>query len=130
MADGYAELDAYIARLRALPELARRAAPDVADAVRDELRRQITAGTDPTGRPWQRTEDGRQALATAADALTVGAHGTRVIMRLRGHIARHHLGRAKGGTVRRILPTAGIPAPMARAITRVLVDHFRGAMRG
>ena len=129
-AAGFAALDAHIARIRALPGLAQRAAPDVAQALRDELRRQIAAGTDPDGRPWTLTEAGRQALATAAAALTVGSSGVQVIMRLRGHVARHHLGRAKGGIVRRILPTAGIPAPLARAITAVLADHFKGAARG
>lgn len=130
MADDYAALDAHIARIRALPELGRRAAPEVAEAIKLELQRQIAAGVDPEGNPWVQTEDGRKPLATAADALTVGAQGSTVIMRLRGHIARHHLGRVKGGIVRRVLPTTTIPAPLARVITRVLAERFEGDMHG
>lgn len=130
MADDYAALDAYIARIRALPELGRRAAPDVAQAVKLELQRQIAAGVDPDGRAWLLTESGHKPLETAAAALTVGAQGSTVTMRLRGHIARHHRGRVKGGVVRRIIPTTAIPAPMARVIRDVLVEHFGEVMHG
>lgn len=130
MADDYATLDAFIARVRELPELGRRAAPDVADACKLELHRQIAAGVDPDARAWQLTADGRKPLATAAAALTVGSQGATVIMRLRGHIARHHRGRAKGGIERRILPTTGIPTPMADRIREVLVRHFEQVMHG
>lgn len=126
---GFAALDAHIARLRGL-DLARRAAPDAARAVQDELRRQIAAGVDPDGKPWPRTQDGRKPLATAEKALAVGAVGTTIVLRLRGHVARHHRGIARGGIERQILPRRGIPQAMDRAIRRVLADHFREAMRG
>jgi len=130
VADDFATLDDYIARIRALPELGRRAAPAVAQAVELELKRQIAAGVDPDGKSWQPTEDGRKPLETAAAALTVGAQGSTVIMRLHGHIARHHRGRVRGGVVRRILPTSAIPAPMIRVIHEVLADEFREVMHG
>jgi hypothetical protein len=128
VADDYAALDAHIARIRALPELARRAAPEVAAAVKDDLQRQVAAGVDPDGRPWERTEDGRTPLVGAE--VFVGAVGSSVILRLRGHIARHHLGRARGGKTRRIIPTAGIPPRLATVITKVLSQQFDEAMHG
>ena len=128
--DDYAALDAHIARVRSLPELGRRAAPDVAIAVRDELERQIGAGVDPNGKPWKRTEDGRVPLATAAEALHVGAVGSTVVIRLTGHIARHHLGRVKGGVQRQVIPIRGLPAPLAGAVKVVLVEHFGEVMHG
>lgn len=131
MARGDAELQAMILRLRELPGIARRAAPDAADAVRAALERQIGAATDPTGSPWApQKEGGGKALTGAEKALAVAAHGSRIYCRLKGHIARHHHGRARGGTVRRILPTEGIPPNLARAVRETLVDHFQREMRG
>lgn len=129
MANGFAELDAQIARLRAMGELPRRAAPAAAEAVEDVLHRQIAAGVDPNGKAWEpRQEDGEKPLRNAAQALAVVAVGTTVFARLKGPEARHHLGTAKGGTVRRILPVRGIPAPMARVIANALAEEFRQMM--
>lgn len=130
MADGFAALDAHIGRLRALPGLARRAAPAVARALQDEVQHQIAAGVGPDGKPWPKRQDGGQPLATAGKALAVGAVGTRIVLRLRGHIARHHRGIAKGGVQRQILPTGAIPRAYAQVIQRVLAEHFHEAMHG
>lgn len=125
MADDYAALDAYIARLRALPGMARRAAPEVADALRELVLEQIGAGKGPDGQPLQLTQDGRTPLTTGGHALSVGAVGGTVILRLRGHVARHHLGRAAGGLVRQLLPTSRkLPAAYVRAIKSTLVGRF------
>jgi hypothetical protein len=129
--DGNAELEAMIAKIRSIPGLARRAAPDVADAVRAELVRTIEAGTTPAGVPWQpRQDDGGKPLAEAVKALRVAPIGTRIFCLVRGHIARHHLGRARGGIYRNVLPIKGIPAPMVKAIRGVLVEHFNGTVQG
>lgn len=125
------ELDAMIARIRELPELARRAAPDVADAVKAELARTIAAGTTAEGEPWPLTKRGERPLATAADDVRVANIGTRILARIpQGHIQRHHRGRAKGGIARRILPTGPIPPAMARVINQVVTDHFNQMMKG
>lgn len=127
---GFATLDSYIHRLRTLPGLARRAAPDCAEAFERELQRQIRAGTTPDGESWEPRQDGGKALETAAKALTVVAAGPRVVARLRGHIARHHLGRAKGGVQRQILPIGSIPRAISAAIREVLAREFRDHMGG
>jgi hypothetical protein len=129
VSDGLEALEAYAERLRALPELAREAAPEVADVVRDELERQIKAGTDPEGKAWAKREDGGQPLETASKSLAVTSVDSRIFARLRGHVARHHLGRARGGVERQILPTK-IPGPMGRAIARVLGRRFQDHMGG
>jgi hypothetical protein len=124
------ELAAMIRKLRAVPGIAERAAPDVADAVRADLERTIAAGTSATGEPWApRKEDGGRPLAGASKALAVVAVGTRVYARIAGHIGRHHLGRARGGVYRRILPTKGMPPRMSLAVRRALAEHFRRTIR-
>lgn len=129
MSDGFSELDAQIARLQELEDLPRKVAPDVAQALEDELHAQIARGQGPDGRAWEpRQEDGGKPLRNAAKALAVVPIGTTVFARLKGPEARHHLGIAKGGVVRRILPVRGIPNPMVRAIKRVIVEHFQRTM--
>ena len=128
MATGMDQLDAMIATIGRLPELARTAAPDVAEAVKVELERTIAAGTTPDGKPWERTEDGRQPLQHAASALRVAAVGTTIYVRLTGPEARHHLGRARGGKVRQVIPTTEIPARMGDEVRKVLVKHFGAAV--
>lgn len=129
MSDGFESLDAFAARLRSLPELAREAAPEVGEAVRDEIGRQIAAGTDPDGKAWEPRADGGQPLETAGKALAIATVGPRIIVRLRGHVARHHLGRSRGGVERPILPSKITPT-LGRAITKVLARKFAERMGG
>lgn len=119
-----------IAKIRAVSGLARRAAPDVAEAVRDELERTIAAGTTPEGEAWKPRQAGGRALVGVEKAVAVAVVGTRIYVRLAGHVARHHLGRARGGVERRILPVGKLPPRMADAVRRVLVQHFEDAVRG
>lgn len=129
--NGDAELEAMIRKIRAIPGLARRAAPDVAEAVKAELEKTITAGTAPDGKPWQALKyGGGRPLTGAGKALFVAAVGNRVVCHVRGHIARHTLGRARGGIVRRVLPLKGVPPAIARAIKRELAAHFIAHMQG
>lgn len=130
MRDGSSDLEAIIARIRAVPGIAKRAAPDVAEAVRVVVERQIADAQSPTGEAWQPRREGGPALQTAAKALVVVPVGSRIYARLRGHIARHHLGRAKGGQARHILPTSGIPRAYAAAIRKTLTAHFERATKG
>jgi hypothetical protein len=129
MANGDAQLDAMLERLRTLPELARKAAPEVARVVERELERTIAAATTPEGEPWAPKKDGGgAALATAGKALRLAVAGSTIVVKITGHIARHHKGWGKGGVQRRVLPVRGIPAPMQRAIAPVLGRHFEQHM--
>lgn len=127
-ASAFAALDAHIARLRQLPHMAEDAAPEVASELREETARQIAAGLDPEGRPLQATQDGRRPLATAK--VMVGAVGRTIYLRLTGHLARHHLGRAKGGVVRRLIPVDRLPPKYADVIRSTLERRFGRIMGG
>jgi hypothetical protein len=124
-AKAFAALDAQIAMVEGLGDLAASAAPDVADVVEKAFQRQIRAGTDAEGVAWQKTQEGKQPLETAGKALAVAPIGTRILCVLKGHIARHHRGTAKGGIVRAVFPERGIPGPMVTKIKAVLVDEFK-----
>lgn len=128
MADGMAALDAQIRRLRELERLAPDAAPDVARAVDRELGAQIAAGRAPDGTPWPRTQRGTAPLRGAAKALRVRAMGSVVLCTLEGPEALHHLGRARGGVRRQILPSNKIPTPVTKAISEVVKERFRKTM--
>ncbi len=128
MADGATVLRQQIARLRKLGNLTRDAAPAVAQAVKSESTRQVARGVGPDGQPWALTKTGERPLQAAANAITVAVVGTTVILRLTGHHARHHFGAVKGKIKRLILPTAEIPDPFIRAITRVLTGEFHKIM--
>jgi hypothetical protein len=131
MSQGDAELERMIARIRAVPGIAKRAAPDAAEAVKEALARTMAAGTTPEGQAWApRKDDGGRALVGAEAALYVAPVGTRIYARLAGHVARHSRGIARGGVVRRMLPEKGIPPAIGAAIKRVLNDHFRRAVEG
>jgi hypothetical protein len=117
-----------IARVENLPRVVvKRAAPDVAEVVEAELRRTIAAGTTSDGKAWAPREDGGKPLATAADSLVVVPVGTRILARLRGHVARHHRGIARGGIERPILPTKITPQLGAK-IRDVILEHAHKAV--
>lgn len=128
MADGAAKLDAQIKKLRELGGMVDRAAPAIAKAVEGELRANVAAGVGPDGEPLTRTKDGRQPLERAGRAITVRALGTVILAKVSGHHALHHLGRARGGVRRPLIPTAKIPDPVTKAITKTLTAEFRKTM--
>lgn len=124
------ELDDMIDKLRSLPELGKRAAPDVAVAVRESILETIRAGTDAEGKAWEpRKEDGGKPLVGAASAVKVAATGSRIFARVTGPEARHHLGRAKGGVRRGIIPTRLTP-DLTERVRTVLERHFRQIVEG
>ncbi len=130
-ASAHAALQSMIDRLRKVQKIDTTAAPAVAEAVADDARRTIGAGIGPDGTPWAPLKaTGGRALVNAAEALTVKAIGSLVLMQLSGPEARHHRGFARGGVARQIIPTRGIPDPMIRAIRKVLAVQFRDVMRG
>lgn len=129
MAD-HAALDAHIARIRELGQLASRSAPAVAKEVERELGAQIAAGAAPDGTPWRPTKAGTTPLRGAAKALKVRSVGTVIVATLEGHDALHDQGRARGGVRRRVLPTSKMPQPIAAAVERVVTREFKATMGG
>lgn len=128
MSSGHEVLHDMKRRLRELGDIAEDVAPEVAEAVHDELTKQIRRGVGPDGRAWKLTRDGRQALRNADKALDVRAVGSVILTRLGGPEARHHLGAVRGKVRRPILPTRRIPNPMTRAIRRVVERKFEHVM--
>lgn len=129
MANGMAELDAMIAKLRQLPRFVEQSAPAVAEAVHDQFKKQIAAGTDANGKPWKLTEEGKKPMPTADKALVVVPVGKTVFCKLKGHIARHHRGIARGGIGRPIFPEKGLPPTLAKVIKSTMVDKFNETMK-
>lgn len=131
MKNGDAELERMIARIKSIPGIAKRAAPDAAEAVVEALQRSAAAGTTPEGQAWApRKDDGGRPLVGAEKALRGAAVGTRVFVRLEGHVARHHRGIARGGVERRLLPEKGITPEIGKAIREVVTEHFRRTVEG
>lgn len=128
VADGSAVLRDHVRRLRKLAGFGGASAEKVARALKSEVRKQVAAGLGPDGRPLQLTQEGKRPLQKADEAITVDAVGSTVVMRTMGHHARHHHGAVKGKIKRLLLPTADIPKPMVRAITRVMNGEFRKIM--
>lgn len=126
--DGFAALDGFIERVRSMPDAVR--AYDVAPAVEAEVKRQIAAGTDPDGTAWQPTKRGEKPLATAATSVGVAGVGKTILIRVWGHVARHHLGRAKGGIERPIIPTDHIPKRMGEVIREQVLQQLSEHMEG
>lgn len=128
MADGMAELERELARLRKLEELPKTLAPRVAAAVRRDVLEHVRRGESPDGRPWPPTLDGHLPLQGAGEALDVRAAGDKVVATLVGPEARHHLGQVRGGKARPILPTNAMPSSMTRAVRAVADAAFLETM--
>lgn len=129
MAD-HSALDAHIARIRQLGHLARDSAPDVAKAVEREVGEQINRGTDPNGKPWKLTKEGKVPLRGAAKSVESKAVGTVVLVSVEGHHALHDRGWVRGGVRRQILPRGDIPQTVERAIGHVVTAKFNATMKG
>jgi len=125
-ASAFAALDDHIMRVATLPiALDGDGMQKLAGSVDEEVRRQILAGQDPSGQPWQPTRAGGRPLVGAQASVGVAAVGRRVVIRAWGHIARHSLGRAKGGIERQVVPRGAIPQGLAQ----VLKDKVRTLLR-
>lgn len=128
MADGNAELQAMIDKLRGLEDIATRVAPEVADELRAQLEATVNAGQTPDGIPWQPTAKGERPLQNAAARMTVKAIGTTILVRVTGPTALHHMGAAAGRIQRQVIPTRDLPAAATTAIKAVLVRKFNELM--
>jgi len=120
------DMQRMIASLQKLGELENAAAPDVGEDIKQVLVENDRKHIDPYGKPWAvRKEDGEPALDDAEQSLRVAAVGNRIIMRIKGPFARHHLGKGSNKTQRKQIPDQPIlPDNINRAITEVLTRHF------
>jgi hypothetical protein len=131
MAEGLDALTLHVARIRRLSTLAERAAPRVADELRDQLLEQVEGQIGPDGKPWAPTRSGRPALRGVSRSLSVRAVGRVVIAELEGIHARHHRGAVRGGVRRPVLPPGGtIPPRLESAVERILAEEFAKTMGG
>jgi hypothetical protein len=122
MSEGTAALDAMIASLRRLPDLATRAAAEAAPLVQAAVRQQAAAGKDPYGKTWAPKRDGGRALADAASSVTASAKGAVVQIRVDG--GESFWTKMSGSTRRQILPDADKLPP---AITDAIQEGARRA---
>lgn len=123
----HAALSAHIARIRTLPALAKRVLPKVAREVARETEAQIARGESPDGQPWQPTKDGRTPLRGAARAVRVAVEGGSIVVSVEGYHALHHMGRARGGVRRQIIPRE-MSTRLARVISSVASEEFNAIM--
>lgn len=118
-----ADLAKQIAQFDGMVE---RAAPAAAKAVEAALQADLGAGKQPGGSAWKPTKKGgKRALVRAADHVKTKAVGTVIISEVTGdeHWFVHNKG-TKSIAKRGLLPEAGIPAPVAMAITRAMNAEF------
>lgn len=125
-----ATLDAMIARIRSMPKLGERAAPEVAELIDTELRRTMGVGQQPDGTPLKPTLEGDRPLTGAGKALYVAAVGGTVWVRLKGIEAAHHRGRVRGGNDRHLIPVGTMPPKLVSATLAILSKHFADTMAG
>ena len=129
-AAAFAELQAAIDGLRALKQLPEAVAPLAAEALHQEVTKQIARGEGPDGKPWQPTKTGKRPLQQAAGALRATSSGSVALLVLEGPEVLHHEGRAKGGVRRQILPGKVLNAPAVRALQRVAAETFQEVLHG
>lgn len=130
MADGFRVLDDRIARLRILVDLPEEAAPEVAKGIARSIDKQLAAGTDPNGVPWERRKaDGAQALRKVGKDIKVGVIGKTVIARIvTKHTTLHHFGFSKGNVKRQILPQKTLPDSWKQEIHAAVSAKFGDIM--
>lgn len=128
-AAAFAALQRKVQQLRDVPNLARKAAPEVAERVAKIIRRNIDVGVGPDGKSWQRTAEGDRPLKNAAQAVTVAAIGTLVQVRLSGHHVYHHYGKTRGAVKRPVIPWKLEPGPLTEAIEDTLREHVREGLK-
>ncbi len=132
MADVVADLDARIAKIRELQRVARDELPrELGRVVERHVLDAVRAGRSPDGEPWPRREDGARALEDAAEGIRVDVSRSAVMVSItKRHLELHHLGRARGGVRRPLLPTTITPqlrAALDVASRRVLERALTGA---
>jgi hypothetical protein len=111
-------------------------APDVAEALREELEAQFARGEGPDGEKWKPIEEsstrvaGGPPLRNAAKALRVVAIGPRVVASIGGRYYYHHIGKTRGNVARPLLPSRKLSAPAERAVRKAMIRRFGELMKG
>lgn len=103
---------------------------DVAKIIDDEQRRTIAAKVDAYGQPWpaKKRDDGQPFKFVSPSDVVTGAIGRTIITRIKTrHVVLHHLGYAKGDTVRRVIPVGKIPPRWSARIKERVLEAFREA---
>jgi hypothetical protein len=102
-------------KFRALERFPELVAAEAAPLVEEALRATASAGTDPYGRPWPATRDGRRPLVHAGSHIRVRAVGGSLRATLEGADVWWHF--REGKFHRQVLPDAGdVPPGVERAI--------------
>lgn len=129
-ADAFSALDAQIARVQSLETAPQEIAKEGAKELDAIIRANILKGQAPDGTAWSPTKSGEPALRGAGKALSTTAQGTVIVASLEGPEALHHLGFAKGGVKRQILPTRALPGAMVQALKAVADRVLRRKLEG
>ena len=128
----FAALDDKIAQYRIqLANVTDDVVDDVAKIINEEQRRTIAAKVDAYGKPWmpKKTDDGPFRFVSPDDVV-VGAIGRTIITRIKTrHVVLHHLGYARGETVRRVIPVGKIPPAWSARIRERVMKAFEGAAK-
>lgn len=127
----HVQLTGIIDALESFKDVGVKLAPKIAEVVSDELQKTIAAGTDPYGKAWKLTKDGRVPLRNAFAHVRVAAFGKQVFIRIDDDVhARHHLGAVHGKAKRRIIPSKKkLPDPMRVAIRAVIDKWFEAEVK-
>jgi len=125
------QLTSMIKALEEFRNIGAKLAPDIAEVVRGQLQHSIAAGTDPYGKAWALTEDGRVPLRGAFKYVRVVAVGAQVFIRIDDEVhARHHLGAVHGKKKRRIIPSKKkLPDTWRVAIEQVVDKWFESEVK-
>ena len=124
--DGNAQVDAWIAKLRAYGRDATTAtAAEAAPLVERELKSTASAGVTPEGDTWAPTKSGKAPLQHAAAYVKCMATGAALRLVVTGHYVFHHRGVGKTTPRRPLLPDGDIPPGIAKAIQTGAERVFR-----
>lgn len=118
------QLDAFIAGIRDLENMAEDVAKEAAPDVQMSARATAAAGTDPYGEKWPEKKDGGRPMVNAGEHVTAEAAGPTIAIKLTGPDVFHHF--ATREPRRQVIPDAegGIPAGVAKAITDAATRVF------
>ncbi len=136
MAADESALDGLAAKLDAIAGVGGAIAADAAPGVQAAARKTAAAHTDPEGKAWAPTKDGRAALPNAPSAITAVVSGTTtavITLILKGVYIYHQRSKSKGkkGLPRRvILDIEDVPPAIAQVIAESAKRVLRRTMEG
>jgi hypothetical protein len=123
-----AALERMIVTLRALPGLAKDAAPEAARKAEAAIKATASAGTSPDGVAWAPTKKGQRAMPNAAGAVSTAVTSTVILIKLAGAEVFHHFG-VRGAPARPIIPQGSMPAELGNAVRLGFVEIWKKLVR-